>query len=120
MFKKMNPEIKKSWVEALRSGKYKQTKGRLRDTLSAEKTAFCCLGVLCNLHAIDHPDIAQTQTDPNKYLGEGGFPPKSVTDWADLDISQIFKHESYLGTLYCLNDMGVNFDEIADIIERDL
>ena len=45
----MNPEIKAKWVAALRSGEYKQAKGQLRIGNS-----FCCLGVLCNLHAQAH------------------------------------------------------------------
>lgn len=47
---KMNPEIKTKWVEALRSGEYKQGVGWL-------KTAdgkMCCLGVLVELQ---HPDM---------------------------------------------------------------
>ena len=37
---KLNPEAKAKWVAALRSGKYKQGHGRLRDG-----DTFCCLGV---------------------------------------------------------------------------
>lgn len=44
----MNPEIKTKWVEALRSGKYKQGKKSLR---SREGDKYCCLGVLCDLYA---------------------------------------------------------------------
>lgn len=36
----MNPEIKKQWVDALRSGKYLQGRGRLRRT--AEKLGISC------------------------------------------------------------------------------
>lgn len=39
----MNKNAKK-WVKALRSGKYKQTTGRL-----AREGAYCCLGVACEL-----------------------------------------------------------------------
>lgn len=37
----MDNELKSQWVAALRSGKYKQTQGTLKDS-----TGFCCLGVL--------------------------------------------------------------------------
>lgn len=37
----MDPGIKRKWVEALRSGKYTQTVGTLRDGYG-----YCCLGVL--------------------------------------------------------------------------
>lgn len=38
----MDPELKAKWVEALRSGEYKQCRGKFE---FAGK--FCCLGVLC-------------------------------------------------------------------------
>lgn len=40
----MNREIKAQWLSALRSGKYKKTKNRLKS-----ETGFCCLGVLCDI-----------------------------------------------------------------------
>jgi hypothetical protein len=39
------PELKAKWLEALRSGKYQQAKGVLRDRTGA----MCCLGVLCDV-----------------------------------------------------------------------
>jgi len=48
-----NKEAVKKWVEALRSGNYKQGKGALRVTqgreLSPSEDRFCCLGVACDL-----------------------------------------------------------------------
>lgn len=40
----MDKELKQKWIDALRSGEYKQTKGTLRDT-----NGHCCLGVLCDV-----------------------------------------------------------------------
>lgn len=40
----MDVKIKKQWIKALRSGKYKQTRGRLKGD-----GGFCCLGVLCDV-----------------------------------------------------------------------
>lgn len=37
----MKPEMVKKWVKALRSGKYRQTRGSLKF-----EGAYCCLGVL--------------------------------------------------------------------------
>lgn len=45
----MNRELKTKWLEALRSGKYKQGRSALR-TIQDE---FCCLGVLCDIVAPD-------------------------------------------------------------------
>jgi hypothetical protein len=36
---------RKAWVEALRSGKFKQTRGKLR----SRNAAYCCLGVACEV-----------------------------------------------------------------------
>lgn len=42
----MDAQIKAKWVEALRSGEYKQGSGHLHD----QKTdCYCCLGVLCKV-----------------------------------------------------------------------
>ncbi len=60
----MEEEVAKKLVEALRSGKYKQTRGRLRSTamkvielgvvVSEERPCFCILGVLCDMFASEH------------------------------------------------------------------
>jgi len=41
----MDKALKAKWLEALRSGKYKQGQGRLR----SDDDKFCCLGVLCDI-----------------------------------------------------------------------
>ena len=119
---KMNKRIKKLWIDALRSGDYKQTDGQLRDA-----NGFCCLGVLCNIHAQEHPEIASNQTDPEKYLGSSGFLPKEVVEWAGLDDVAI--KESYsewsiyyddCSSLHEENDEGTSFLDISDIIEEHL
>jgi hypothetical protein len=43
-FTKLNPNAQK-WVEALRSGKYQQT----RYLISRKDGKYCCLGVACEL-----------------------------------------------------------------------
>lgn len=42
---RMNVEAKAKWLEALRSGKYQQGTGCLRD----ENNCYCCLGVLADI-----------------------------------------------------------------------
>lgn len=44
---KINEELKAKWVEALRSGRYKQGTRFLR-----KGDAFCCLGVLCDVSGL--------------------------------------------------------------------
>ncbi len=44
----MKADLKRKWVEALRSGKYKQGEGELR-----RGDAFCCLGVLADVRGAE-------------------------------------------------------------------
>ena len=39
----MDAKLKETWTTALRSGKYRQSRGMLR----REDGSYCCLGVLC-------------------------------------------------------------------------
>ncbi len=111
----MNKEIKKQWVEALRSNNYTQNKGMLRD-----ESRFCALGVLCDLHS----KSTNTPWNDLKYLGECWCLPKEVADWAE------FSHWEYIsrdnkyvpcsnGYNVCdVNDEPKSFKEIADNIEE--
>jgi hypothetical protein len=104
----MDKTIAKEWVKALHSGNYKQGKGRLR---SLDNT-FCCLGVLCNIHAMQHPKFAKKQTDADIYEGMSSFPPAIVSDWAEI------KYIKYKSLAY-MNDVGSSFAEIANYIEKN-
>lgn len=45
--RRVNVPLLRKWSRALRSGKYKQGKGQLRDGDN-----FCCLGVLCDVSGV--------------------------------------------------------------------
>lgn len=45
----MNEQIKKDWIAALRSDKYKQGRG----TLQSDDQKFCCLGVLADVMGLE-------------------------------------------------------------------
>lgn len=107
----MKPEIREAWIKALKSGDYEQTSGALR-----RDNGFCCLGVLCNLHAIAHPELALKQVDVSWYLGEDAGLPKAVMQWAGIDS----KYGEYTnGSLADDNDDGESFSTIARIINRN-
>ncbi len=108
----MKQQIAEKWIAALRSGEYKQTRGNLR-----QGDSFCCLGVLCNIHAQEHPEIAAKETNPRQYLGEFKSTPAAVREWSGLHggFGFIYKLNNTLATL---NDNGKGFVEIADIIEK--
>jgi hypothetical protein len=108
--KKMAPEWKQKWIEALRSGKYEQGESRLRSV----EDCYCCLGVLCDL------------VDPNGWLPAtggtcydhisqyaSGYPTGNVYNAAELD-------PQVAGVLANMNDTGKSFEEIASYIERHL
>jgi hypothetical protein len=126
---KMNPKVKAMWIKALRSGEYKQGKGQLRSV----ENNFCCLGVLCNIHAQTYPTYAKTQKSVSVYDGAVNIPSDNVLYWAGLgeyekgDFYQksivIDKTgDSIVGHLWKRND-GTSyrkhtFSEIADFIEE--
>jgi hypothetical protein len=128
----MKKSIKKKWLKALRSGEYQQTTGQLRQGSYDGQTSFCCLGVLCNLHAQAHPEIAAQNYDPEHYMGSFGALPLEVVVWAGLDkhatdledteevnIKVTYRDEET--TLIKLNDEeGLSFKKIANVIERCL
>lgn len=107
---KMNPKVKKLWIKALRSGEYKQTEGKLR-----KGSSFCCLGVLCNLHAQAHPAIAKEQKTKTGYMGHELVLPWAVAEWAGLrSCSGEYDDKS----LAIDNDNGVSFTALSYTIEE--
>lgn len=107
----MDQKIAERWVAALRSGKYKQGFGRLRS-----KNRFCCLGVLCNLHAQAHPEIASKELRAGIYLHSAYYLPKAVRDWAETHSDRgLLPGQPSLAKL---NDVGISFDEIAKVISK--
>jgi hypothetical protein len=107
----MKPEVKQMWLEALRSGKYKQGKHQLR---SGNK--FCCLGVLCEVSGMPYSSYA---TDL----------PGDIADWAEIvtdpfviDAIPEEKLKGMYPLLSNINDSlpGYGFKRIANLIERYL
>lgn len=118
----MNKNIAKKWVEALRSGKYAQAKGRLK--LKDEKgTSYCCLGVLCEIsglgkwvaNAEELSRGTQEYTTEGVYAGVGGL-PDNVRYWSGMG-SSLGSYDARCSALSGLNDTGKTFNEIANIIE---
>ena len=88
---------------------------------------YCCLGVLCDV-AIKAGVQVRVDVDIEHgnahYDGDWMALPESVKNWAGLKVSSPavpFGHEDCLESLAELNDeAGLNFDEIADLIEASL
>lgn len=144
----MKPEIKTKWLEALRSGKYKQTQKYLKVKKEDNTCSYCCLGVLCELAGATAIEIEPTQFRqlpffsyqyqdtwsngvlPAKLSEELGFHPTgqvSVTPDNEFFSTELgrkvkkqvsFENDNYTLELTWLNDNGFTFEEIAQIIER--
>lgn len=124
----MNIDIANKWIAALRSGKYAQTSEALRDN-----AGFCCLGVLCDLHSEENQSDEHVWFD-NNYLDEDINLPNEVARWAGMKMtSGVFSDTGQHGALpefiddgvdgktkhlAILNDRGMPFDKIADVIEK--
>lgn len=91
------------WINALRSGKYKQTKGAL-----CRDGAFCCLGVLDALY----PKLKLSGGDSGCLLN---FEKIGLTD--DIGTLKNSRSLSSLNDMNFINYEALTFDEIADVIQ---
>lgn len=115
----MKEEVKEKWLHALRSGNYKQGVGRLRTD-----DEFCCLGVLCDLYPEGYwREGKDEEVDGVMYtyrLSKDpiyeriGFPQSAITHlWAEIP-------SDFVDNLAGMNDNGKSFEEIADVIEKEV
>jgi hypothetical protein len=126
--KKMNPEIKARWVDALKSGNYTQGQGRLHAKDANGNSSFCCLGVLCDLANKDNIalEIEAYETSDGVsilYDDDESWLPNSVTEWSGVDHQGTFNEgldNQEFSTLAYLNDNGATFEHIATVIEEYL
>jgi hypothetical protein len=112
-------ELKRVWVEALRSGKYKQTQGTLHNLNTG---GFCCLGVAAAVWGLATPEKMGTSAPWH----EGPTEVYELLDWTvgkvpyeGRDGVEEFKRHPALVEGIEMNDAGKPFTEIADMIERD-
>lgn len=114
----MKESVKKLWVNALRSERYEQGKNYLRID-----NKFCCLGVLCDIYRLEtENDNWELVNNYNyEFLGCSGFLPKDVCEWADINTDPfVFYLNNKKAYLTTLNDIGVTFKEVAELIDRSL
>lgn len=104
----MNKEHAEKWIAALRSGEYKQGTLALYRPVT---DCYCCLGVLNKLY----PDI-YCQLPGTESIRPGGHFRGSL---GEISCSYPDANGEEKVTLAGLNDGGLTFDEIADIIEKE-
>jgi hypothetical protein len=115
---KPNKKNIRKWVEALRSGKFKQTSGSLK-----RGDAYCCLGVACEISGLftgwkllfPYADTAETVKEG---VNETTL-PRLAMDWLGVDETDpTLLKRSTPNTAAELNDYGKSFKQIATYIER--
>lgn len=129
----MNKNVMKKWVKALRSGKYKQGQGLLKQTTEQNTISHCCLGVLCEIYNNDMRKSKKKTLSEQRYNGIHKFNkqleclPKTVQKWAGLfskvgDFRNVDRNDitSYgdFASLADMNDLGCSFKKIAKTIEK--
>jgi hypothetical protein len=111
----MKKDIKKLWIEALRSGKYQQGRLGLKSHQDDGNECYCCLGVLvneCNIGTwVDLEYKFALEVGEEQFFG---YPPHEFMSelgvkWSDVEVlAQLNDHASY------------DFEKIAEWIERNL
>lgn len=138
----VNRIVAQKWVDALRSGEFQQTTGKLGAVAADGSRAYCCLGVLCEVAVADGviPPAYVSRADPDhpilqyeaqigspgpathKYFWNGGLrdepwfvaTPQHVRYEPDGEMAY---EDDEIG-LTTLNDAHrLNFNQIADAIE---
>ena len=115
-----------AWLDALRSGKYKQGNGKLL----GDNFAYCCLGVACDLfqkmygegewvEACSGESGFRFSIDGESERGRLPVRVKNALGLAERDGGYHDKDNNRYTTLLAQNDDGVPFSEIADIIEAE-
>jgi hypothetical protein len=119
----MDKHVAERWVQALRSGQYQQGQHELHP----DTNSYCCLGVLCDLYRVEQgkgewrkgpmrgENNIFTVDDEEGY--ESSVLPESVKDWAGMH-SSVGEIVGTVDALAALNDEGMEFPQLADLIEK--
>ena len=121
----MKAELKTKWLEALRSGEYKQCQGSLTDNGGG----YCCLGVLAKVAGLpiiynipprgDYDDVPEVVDGIGATLDEAfeqGYDPI----WGLLNESGSTDRGPVANHVIEMNDKGLSFKAIAKYLEVKL
>jgi len=121
---KMDKKVKEIWVEALRSGSYRQGEGVMCNKIVGERSShkkFCCLGVLRHcMFGIDvNPDELANHF-PDAFNNYENY-HRSETKLLDEELELFGIDHVEQGKLIDMNDdLGLKFNRIAKYIEENL
>ena len=119
----MKREVAEKWVEALRSGQFKQGKGVLKN-----QAGYCCLGVLCEISGLGKFETSYNDHYNCFVFREADGPkacnylPPQVQAWAGLrnhNPAIPSKVDTPAAQLAKMNDDGATFDELATLIDAN-
>lgn len=139
----MPNEIALKWLDALRSGKYKQVTGHLRKVEVRDaagntlQEGYCCLGVLCDLvdplrwvaptvtdatgsyfYVNPNPRNTALPDDPDEEDTEEEFTDKLLAGYPPQEyLERVGLTEADARELAVRNDRGYSFEQIAVMIE---
>lgn len=112
----MKLEIKERWIKALRSGEYKQGMGGLRNT----EDEFCCLGVLCDVVKSDL-GLKWDLIKDSGYYNISSYNeclPGIISNYTNIsNYGELPNGDELTGYN---DDRGYTFEQLADIIEKEL
>jgi hypothetical protein len=119
----MKPSIKEKWVEALRSGDYKQTYNVFRI-----KDRFDVLGVLCDLYLKEKKlEWIEGENSVYAFPGKKSQPiallPVEVQKWSGLGEFDTISHKDHPTPLtpgFFADMTRLDFKSLADAIEAQL
>src|SRR5687767_2414328 len=126
----VNISAVQEWINALRSGNYRQGKNALARS-TAEGTEYCCMGVACEIAPFEDIKGLFTTNLLFLYDNENMVMPLRVRQWlfgkqevvlgnpyiTSMDVEhEFFDNESSLAELKDAH--GWTFDEIAEVIEQ--
>lgn len=118
----LSPTVKRKWLAALRSGKYKQGNNFM---YNKNDNSYCCLGVLCEIEGATTKQMDKMELPHDIEMFKELVPTASELTKAQKKLA--FNNEFFafsvmykgaMTSLAYMNDDGISFAEIADVIEK--
>ncbi len=109
--------LKQKWIDALRSGKFKQAQKTLKLDHGGGHESFCCLGVLCEISALGRWTKHHNGTYQIPINEQTRFFGSTIPDYM---LSKIGLNSIDQNALVRMNDSGESFEAIANHIENEI
>lgn len=111
---KLEKEFAQKWIKALRSGKFKQGSGYLKDEINC----YCCLGVACHIISPKARITKKFYIDSDSLSKNTNVSKQLFKKMPEL-LRGTDVENSFVYNVSEMNDAGMSFNEIADWIEEN-